>query len=166
MTITDRPVQYRTNAAAAAAAAEIRAAAVELGVTVSARGSVVTAVLDFPVGDRAAYAAAEDACLDIIARFPASGGSTWGTTSDGVGGLAAIKSGRCRINVSGVPLRLARQFADAPAPSAGSRKAAAITATVDAIEGEPGECVSAAVRRHLAALYDRAVRDARGGEDE
>jgi len=45
-----------------------------------------------------------------------------------------------------------------PIPAAA--KAAAITATVDAIEGEPGESVNAAVRAHLAALYDRAAADA------
>lgn len=49
-------------------------------------------------------------------------------------------------------------FTLAPATSpadAARRKAAAVTAAVDAIEGEPGEAVTAAVRRHLEALYDQ-----------
>ena len=36
-------------------------------------------------------------------------------------------------------------------------KAAAVPAAVDAIEGEPGGYVTWAQRRHLEALYDRAV---------
>jgi DNA-binding GntR family transcriptional regulator len=52
-------------------------------------------------------------------------------------------------------------FALAPAgPDAARRKAAVVTAAVDAIEGEPGEAVNAAVRRHLEALYDQARADA------
>jgi len=44
--------------------------------------------------------------------------------------------------------------------AAARRKAEVITAAVDAIEGEPGESVSAAVRAHLAALYDAAAAGA------
>jgi len=45
-------------------------------------------------------------------------------------------------------------------PASAARKAAAVTAAVNAIEGEPGGYVRAAERRHLEALYDQGARDA------
>ena len=42
-----------------------------------------------------------------------------------------------------------------------TRKAAAITAAVDAIEAVPGQSVTAAVRACLAGLYDQAAADTR-----
>jgi hypothetical protein len=102
----------RTNAAAKALADQIRAEAAEWGVTVTGGAGVITCRADFPAGDAAAYAAAESGCLEVLALVPQIGpGSTWGNTSDGVGGIAAVHTGVCRIKRSGVPRRLTSQFA-------------------------------------------------------
>jgi hypothetical protein len=107
------PTAPRTNADAAALATRIRQLAATLGATVTAIPSgVVTVRADFTPGDLAGYVSAEDACATVIAQVPQTGpGSTWGTTSDTVGGYAAVRTGVCRIKMSGVPRRLARQLA-------------------------------------------------------
>lgn len=60
----------------------------------------------FTPGDLDAYIAAESNAFALISKVPrVSGGSTWGSTSDGVGGHAALTSGRFHLCVSGVSKR-------------------------------------------------------------
>jgi len=93
-------------------AVSIAAEAVALGltVTVSAAG-IVTVERYFEPLDRRAYAAAEDDCLHLLARIPQTRGSTWGTTSDSVGGAIGLTNGYCRLNMSGASRRLVRALA-------------------------------------------------------
>jgi hypothetical protein len=110
-------------------AAEVRAEARKAGVTVTAKLSfdynartrewdgkvidaVVTAETFFEPGDARAYMAAESACNSVLRHFAmVRPGSTWGTDSASVGGHAGMTGGYCRMNKSGVEIRLARQFA-------------------------------------------------------
>jgi hypothetical protein len=72
----------------------------------------ITVETRFTPGDRQAYMLAEGRCLEILRMFrQVRGGSTWGTTSDGVGGHAGLAEGRCRINKSGIEISMARLFA-------------------------------------------------------
>lgn len=103
------------------AADEIRRLAKEDGLTVTAKISrersgraidaTITVETTFTPGDAGAYIAAEHACNDVLARFRMiRPGSTWGTDSGSVGGHAGLTGGYCRMNKSGVEVRLARQF--------------------------------------------------------
>ena len=87
--------------------------AAELGLTLTvAPGGVVTAERHFEPLDRRAYAAAEADCLHVLARIPQTRpGTTWGTTSDSVGGHVGLTNGYCRLNMSGASLRLCRALA-------------------------------------------------------
>lgn len=115
--------------ATAAASEVIRRAAANSGLTVTAKltrdfngktrewdGRVIDATVTveawFAPGDAAAYVTAERACNELLARFRMiRPGSTWGTDSASVGGHAGLTGGYCRLNKSGVEVRLARQFA-------------------------------------------------------
>jgi hypothetical protein len=74
--------------------------------------ATVTVEVSFTPGDTAAYCTAERACNDILGQFRMiRPGSVWGTDSASVGGHAGLTGGYCRLNKSGVEIRLARQFA-------------------------------------------------------
>jgi hypothetical protein len=78
---------------------------VQVTVTETTPGSknwVVVTYKNFEPGDSSAYAEAENACLAVIHSLPRSGGSIWGTTSDGVGGHVGLTHGYCEIKCSGV----------------------------------------------------------------
>jgi hypothetical protein len=69
-------------------------------------GGIVRVSITFEPGDVAAYCAAEELAHDLIAQVPTTAaGSVWGTTSDGVGGLSALKDGRMVLKASGVSKR-------------------------------------------------------------
>jgi hypothetical protein len=110
-------------------ATEIRNAATAKGLRVSVKvtrdwnratgewdGKVIDATVTvetaFTPGDTAAYITAERDCNDILRMFRMTRpGSVWGTDSASVGGHAGLTGGYCRMNKSGVELRLARRFA-------------------------------------------------------
>lgn len=122
------PATAPAETAQARAAAIMRAAATA-GVNITARlsrdynpqtgrhdgrviGATVTARVEFTPGDAAAYALAESACNEVLALFrQVRGGSQWGTDSASAGGHAGLTGGYCRLNKSGVEIRLARHFA-------------------------------------------------------
>jgi hypothetical protein len=92
-------IHPKTRAGGAAFAAEAKSA----GFRASGRNGIVSVSLTFPAGDRDAYFAAENAARSLLYSVPTTrAGSTWGSTSDGVGGHAALQSGRFVLNVSGV----------------------------------------------------------------
>ena len=82
------------------------AAAAEYGFTWSAKGDMVTIQRSFAPGDRDAYVAADGDAYSVMALAPVLySGTTWGTTSDGVGGHAGMTGGYYRLNKSGVSKR-------------------------------------------------------------
>jgi hypothetical protein len=116
---------------AADQAAVIRKVAAEYGLTVTAKISCdynaatgqmdgraidahITVETRFEPGDAQAYRLAEGRCLEVLRLFrQVRGGTTWGTDSGSVGGHAGLTEGRCRMNKSGVEIRMARQFVQA-----------------------------------------------------
>lgn len=114
---------------AAAQAAAIRKVAETYGLTLTANitrdynaatgewdgkaiDATITAEAAFTPGDKTAYMLALSRANEILRYFKmVRPGSTWGTTSDGVGGAAGLSGGYCRLNLSGAEIRLARQFA-------------------------------------------------------
>lgn len=71
----------------------------------------------FTPGDNAAYAEAESA-TSVVYDVPARGGSTWGTTGDGIGGMVAVNNGRMVINRTGCSKRFLAALAKLVAASA------------------------------------------------
>lgn len=64
----------------------------------------------FEAGNSAEYIKTEGAAFALLRDVPRSyPGSTWGSTSDGVGGHAALTSGRFHLCVSGVSATFAKQ---------------------------------------------------------
>lgn len=83
-------------------ACEARAA----GLRFSANRGIVALSATFTPGDATAYAMAESKVLGHLDSAPAtSAGSTWGDTSDGVGGALAVNRGSLTIKRSGVSKR-------------------------------------------------------------
>lgn len=77
-----------------------------LKVRLKPTGGVVSVEASFTPYDNTWYCHLEmraNAALDMLG---AKGGSRWGSTSDSVGGAAALTSGRFVMNISGVPLRV------------------------------------------------------------
>lgn len=73
------------------------------GFRVSGGGGVLTLSREFEAGDRDAYVATECAAFSLICEAPTVGpGSTWGSTSDGIGGHVALSSGSFTLKRSGV----------------------------------------------------------------
>lgn len=71
-----------------------------------AGSGVIEVECTFAPGDRDAYIAAEVNAGYLLREVPrVSYGSTWGSTSDGVGGHAALTSGVFHLCVSGVSKR-------------------------------------------------------------
>lgn len=70
------------------------------------RRDVVTVTRRFTPGDVGSYTAAERDAWELIRQVPTvTYGSTWGTTSDGVGGHAGLTAGEMRLSCSGVSKR-------------------------------------------------------------
>lgn len=65
-------------------------------------GNVVTLHKSFQAENNREYILADIEGESLIRSLPQRGGSIWGTLSDGVGGYAALRSGRYTINASGV----------------------------------------------------------------
>lgn len=71
-------------------------------------GSVIALTGKFPPGDADAYTRMESKMLGHLRAAPITGaGSTWGDTSNGVGGAIALERGTMTIKVSGVSKRFA-----------------------------------------------------------
>jgi hypothetical protein len=74
----------------------------------------VTVETSFTPGDAQAYMLAEGRCNEVLRMFrQVRTGSTWGTDSGSVGGASGLAEGHCRMNKSGIEIRMARQFAQA-----------------------------------------------------
>lgn len=99
---------YLTPSSARERARVLADTATKAGVSLrGSHGTVMTASVQFAPGDRAAYAAAEAACLRVLALVPMlRPGTVWGTDSGSVGGAAGLREGLCRMNKSGVSSRL------------------------------------------------------------
>lgn len=68
----------------------------------------------FDAGDAAAYVGTEIEALRLLGDVPRPyAGTTWGSTSDGVGGHAALSSGSFRLCSSGVSASFAKALAKA-----------------------------------------------------
>ncbi len=78
--------------------------AASVSVEFTANAGLIRLAKSFAAGDVAAYAEAESA-TSLIYDVPARGGSTWGTTGDGMGGMIALNNGRMVINRSGCAKR-------------------------------------------------------------
>ena len=66
-------------------------------------GNILTLSKTFPKASNAGFAVDAETDCGLIYEVPqSSAGSTWGTTSDGIGFLNAISSGCMIINRSGV----------------------------------------------------------------
>lgn len=95
-------IRKATKSDGAAWAAEARAA----GFTPSYRRDVIELECTFAPNDRDAYIRAEVEAGYLLRDVPrVTYGTTWGSTSDGVGGHAALTSGRFHLCVSGVSKR-------------------------------------------------------------
>jgi hypothetical protein len=92
-------------------AAEIRAKAKELGLRVTAHGSIVSVTGSFTPGDNDAYMKMETDAYSILRMFrQTSAGSTWGSDSGSVGGAIGLGKGQFVLNRSGIEKRLAAKF--------------------------------------------------------
>lgn len=73
---------------------------------------VVTISTTFTPGDNDAYIDADGEAYPLLSDLPRTRpGSTWGTTSDGVGGAVGRDNGYYRLNVSGVDKRVLKALA-------------------------------------------------------
>lgn len=97
----------QTVAAAKTQAASFVDKAKEYGFTWDvSHGTVVTVHKAFGANDAHAYIAAETDAYSILHHAPMLyPGTTWGTTSDGVGGHAGLTGGYFRLSKSGVSKR-------------------------------------------------------------
>lgn len=83
-----------------------RARAAGFTVRTSCAGVVAELACTFPAGDHNAYLTALTAAQALLAEVPVtSPGTTWGSTSDGVGGHAALHSGLFELLKSGCSKR-------------------------------------------------------------
>lgn len=86
------------------------------GFTVSVKPGLVTIKASFTPGDRDAYVAHDGTAYGLLAGLhTVAPGSTWGTTSDGVGGHAGLTGGYYRLSKSGVSKRFTTALAKAAA---------------------------------------------------
>lgn len=77
------------------------------GWTPSVEREIVTIRTTFEPGDNDAYVKADGEAYFLLSELPrTSAGSTWGTTSDGVGGQVGKDQGRYELHVSGVSKRV------------------------------------------------------------
>jgi hypothetical protein len=97
-----------SKAAGVAWAARARAAGFTVRTSDGYDGDVVTLHRTFTPGDSRAYIVAESEALSLMSGVPVVGPTTtWGTTSDGVGGHAGMTRGYVEILRSGVSKRFA-----------------------------------------------------------
>jgi len=81
-------------------------------------GVVISLTKVFAPDDTDAYIDAENAAQFLLAEVPkVAYGSTWGSTSDGVGGHAALTTGFFILNASGVSKRFAHGAVQRPVRS-------------------------------------------------
>ena len=89
---------------------EFLALARSYGFTVTIRDGIVRVDKRFTAGDAGEYGDAESKARALLAHLPITRpGSTWGTTSDGVGGYVGLKNGEMTLSRSGVDKRWCRQ---------------------------------------------------------
>ena len=71
------------------------------------RNEIFRAVKTFTPGDLDEYREADFEWFSFLSKLPRTRpGSTWGTTSDGIGGYVGHKNGRYEINMSGGDKRI------------------------------------------------------------
>jgi len=109
MSYTYTPVAA-TKSSGAEWAAKARAAGFKASAETytGSKDAVVTLRKSFEAGDAAAYRAAESEAYSLLGGLAiVCGGTTWGTTSDGVGGHVGLTGGYVEILRSGVSRRFA-----------------------------------------------------------
>ena len=74
-------------------------------ITIERCENILTLTKRIPIGDSLAFADAETDC-SIIYDLPGGCGSVWGTDGGSIGGMAALNTGRFRLNRSGVQKRI------------------------------------------------------------
>lgn len=87
---------------------EAKSHAARLGVyfALHTRNDLVEVVARFDANDSKQYVAVESAAYSVLRHFRQTRpGSTWGSTSDGVGGHAALVSGQFHLCKSGIAKR-------------------------------------------------------------
>lgn len=88
-------------------AANIKEAAAKYGFTLEVRGGVLTVTKRFTPCDNHAYVCTEGDAYSIVGMLKQTEpGSTWGSTSDGIGGHVALQSGNFILNKSGGSVRV------------------------------------------------------------
>lgn len=91
--------------------AEFLANCQDLGFTPSVKRGLVSIRKGFAPGDSKAFVACDGDGPSLLSQVPiVSAGSTWGTDGATVGGMAAIKNGSYRLNVSGVSVRFTNKL--------------------------------------------------------
>jgi len=84
------------------AAAEFVSAATKDGWRISIKSDSVVAISkNFTPNDMKAYVDADMMAYVILSHVPLKGGSVWGSTSDGIGGIVAARNGHYVLNKSG-----------------------------------------------------------------
>jgi hypothetical protein len=84
----------------------------EYGFKIAASGCVITVHKNFTPGDNSAYCKAESEAYELVGMVKRTEpGSTWGGTSDGIGGMIAIQNGSMILHKSGCSKRILSQIA-------------------------------------------------------
>lgn len=87
--------------------------------SLGATGSIVRITAQFTPGSLAEFTNLDMSYWGILSRVPQTGaGSMWGTDGGGMGAVAALRTGRFTMNVSGVSKRFINQLAKQLATSA------------------------------------------------
>lgn len=74
--------------------------------------SILTLTKSFTPLNAEEYYQAEDDCSWVMSKAPVSrSGSTWGTTSDGMGAISAMQTGYMRLNRSGINMNWLKRLA-------------------------------------------------------
>lgn len=73
----------------------------EFGFSIEVKSNVVSITKKFEVENTEEYLDCEELALTLMDMVPLKGGSIWGTTSDTVGSISALKHGRFVLNKSG-----------------------------------------------------------------
>ena len=75
------------------------------------RNEIFRAIKTFAPGDLDEYTKADSEWFGFLSKLPRTRpGSTWGTTSDGIGGYVGHKNGRYEINMSGGDKRILKSI--------------------------------------------------------
>lgn len=79
------------------------------GFSVTGNGGVIKLHATFTPHDNAAFCGLENCAMSLLIDAPSvTPGSIWGSTSDGVGGAAALHSGKFTLCASGLSKRFVK----------------------------------------------------------